>query len=125
MKRWPAKQRRMKLQHEKVSEFRELALGDSEVGKKIMVDGEEIYAQVEFVQQLRKKARACGDQNLMVSQGIAKLPPHLCKALGPLYVDFNTWEELVDAVVALSPARIKLTDQALATCDKVNAHVIR
>ena len=121
MKRWLAKQRRTKLQHEKVSEFRELALGDSEVGKKIMVDGEEVYTQVEFVQQLRKKARACGDQNLMVSQGIAKLLPCLCEALGPSYVDFNTWEELVDAVVALSPARIELADQALTTRDKVNA----
>lgn len=121
MKRWLAKQRRTKLQHEKVSEFRELALGDSEVGKKIMVDGEEVYTQVEFVQQLRKKVRACGDQNLMVSQGIAKLLPCLCEALGPSYVDFNTWEELVDVVVALSPARIELADQALTTRDKVNA----
>ena len=121
MKRWPAKQRRTKLQHEKVSEFKELTLEDNEVGRKIMVDGEEVYAQVEFVQQLRKKARACGDQNLMVSQGIAKLPPRLCEALGPSYVDFNTWEELVDAVVALSPARIELADQVLTTRDKVNA----
>ena len=109
------------MQHEKVSEFKELTLEDSEVGRKIMVDREEVYAQVEFVQQLRKKVRACGDQNLMVSQGITKLLPRLCEALGPSYVDFNTWEELVNAVVALSPARIKLADQALTTRDKVNA----
>ena len=115
MKRWPAKQRRMKLQHEKVSEFKELTLEDSEVGRKIMMDREEVYAQVEFVKQLRKKVRACGDQNLMVLQGIVKLLPRLCEALGPLYVDFNMWEELVDAVVALSPARIELADQALTT----------
>ena len=85
-KRWLEKKRRMKLQHEKVSEFKELALEDNEVGRKITVDGDMVYAQVEFVQQLRKKARACGDQNLMVLQGIAKLPPHLCEALGPSYV---------------------------------------
>ena len=119
-RRWPEKKRRMKLQHKKVSEFKELVLEDNEVGRKITVDGDVVYAQVEFVQQLRKKARACGDQNLMVSQGIAKLPPHLCEALGPSYVDFNTWEELVDAVTVLSPARIELADQALATKEKVN-----
>ena len=106
-KRWPEKKRRTKLQHEKVSEFKELTLEDNEVERKITVDGDVVYAQVEFVQQLRKKARVCGDQNLMVSQGIAKLPPHLCEALGLSYVDFNTWEELVDAVMALSPANGK------------------
>ena len=121
MKRWPEKKKRMKLQHERVVEFKELELADNDIGRKVVVDGDEVYAHVEFVQQLRKKARACGDQNLMVAQGITKQPQWLCEALGPAHVDFKTWEELVDAVVALSPARIELADEALVTTEKIHS----
>ena len=121
MKRWPEKKKRMKLQHERVPEFKELELADNDVERKVVVDGDEVYVHVEFVQQLRKKARACGDQNLMVVQGITKLPQWLQEALSPVHVDFKTWEELVDAVVALSPARIELADKALAIKEKIHS----
>ena len=74
-KRWLEKKRRTKLQHEEVLEFKELVLEDNEVGRKITVDGDVVYAQVEFVQQLRKKARACSNQNLMVSHRKATTSP--------------------------------------------------
>ena len=120
MKRWLEK-KRMKLQHERVAEFKELELADNDVGRKVVVDGDEVYAHVEYVQQLRKKARVCGNQNLMVAQGITKLPQWLQEALGPAHVDFKTWEELVDAIVALSSARIELADEALATKEKIHS----
>ena len=60
---------------EKMEEFAELEMRDEDVGKKVQVDGEEVYAQVDFMQQLMKKVRACGDVNLIVLQGINKLPP--------------------------------------------------
>lgn len=103
------------------AEFKELELVDNNVGRKVVVDGDEVYAHVEFMQQLRKKARACSDQNLMVMQGITKLPQQLREALSPEHVDFKTWEELVDTIVALSPARIELADEALATKEKIHS----
>ena len=121
MKRWLEKKKRMKLQHERVAQFKELELVDNDVGRKVVVDGDEVYTHVEFMQQLRKKARVCGDQNLMVMQGITKLPQWLREALSPVHVDFKTWEELVDAVVALSSARIKLADEALVTKEKIHS----
>ena len=67
-KRWPEKGRRTKGVKEKMEEFAELKMRDEDVGKKVQVDGEEVYTQVDFVQWLMKKARACGDTNLMVLQ---------------------------------------------------------
>ena len=120
-KRWPEKGRRTKGTKEKMEEFAELEIRDEDVRKKVQVDGEEVYAQVEFVQQLMKKARACGDVNLMVSQGIDKLPPRLQAALGPLHIDLETWEELGNVVMKLLSVQIKLADDELVTKAKIEA----
>ena len=95
------KGRRTKGMKKKMEEFAELEMRDEDVEKRVQVDGEEVYAQVDFVQQLMKKVRVCGDANLMVSQGINKLPPQLQAALGPSHVDLGTWEGLVNVVTKL------------------------
>jgi hypothetical protein len=103
--RWPEKPITQKSTAEKQAELEGEKITEAELGKKVKVNGAEVYAHVTWANQVEKLAKAIPDNNnLLVVACRRQLPPTL-KAL--VSNTHDTWAAFCGAVCNIRPLDIK------------------
>ena len=103
--RWPERPIVQKTTAEKQAELEGEKITEAELGKKVKVNGAEVYTHVAWVNKVEKLAKAIPDNNNLLVVGCRQQLPPMLKAL--VSSTHDTWSTFCGAVRTIRPLEIE------------------
>ncbi|GLB45242.1 hypothetical protein LshimejAT787_2100020 [Lyophyllum shimeji] len=123
--RWPAKTAMVKTQAEKQAELSETKIGENDLGRKVKVNGIEVYTHVAWADKVERLAKAIpDDNNLLVQITRNSMAPSLRALVAHSH---NTWATFCRAVreVDVNELREKKDEKARAAKMEKDVEILR
>ncbi|KAG6807185.1 hypothetical protein H0H92_008484 [Tricholoma furcatifolium] len=103
--RWPEKHVVAKTSNEKQEDLAEAKLKEDELGRKVKVNGVEMYSHVAWANRVERLAKAIPDNDNLLVRGTRNSMPAPLKALIPASI--NTWTAFCNAIRTVDITELK------------------